>query len=69
MGGLEYASEEEQSLEVRVVLGLNRSGTSCHGLFRLRSDLLTSRGLKRASEAEQPFKFQVILGHARYRLG
>ena len=68
-GGLEFASQEEQPLEVRVVVGLDRAGTSCNGLLRLRSNLYTSCGLKCASEAEQPFKFQVILGPARYLLG
>jgi hypothetical protein len=64
LGGLEFASEEKQPLEVRVIFGLIRFGASCDERFRLHSNLLTSRGLECASEAKQPFELQVILGHA-----
>jgi hypothetical protein len=62
LGGLEFAGEEEQPLEVRVVL--------CHIWYGARCpNLHTSAALECASEAEQPLEFQVLLGSVRYQLG
>ena len=62
LGGQEFAGEEEQPLDVRVVLGHIWYGASCPNLY-------TSAALERASKAEQPLEFEVLLGLVRYQLG
>jgi hypothetical protein len=64
VGGLEFAGEEEQPLEVRGVLGHAWNGASRRERLQLPStpNLQTLAGLERAREAQQPLEFRVVLG-------